>query len=168
MLICISSFAQNAADTADRRFYDDPLDNLVGEWKVTSVAHGSSFSADIDAKWILNHQYLLIHLKSDEIIPWWGVEMEYYAYIGYNHRQNRYTVHGMSIEGDEDLSEGFMYGHRDGNTFKTIAKFGVDTNIVQHFIWRPATKSCNIQSRNEIAGKESDVFLDMKLMGKEP
>jgi len=60
--------------------------------------------------------------------------MEYYECIGYNHYKQRYTTHGMSIEGDEDYSEGFSYGYRNGNDFKTVAKFGSDTNIVQHLL----------------------------------
>ena len=69
----------------------------------------------------------------------------------------------MSIEGDEDLSEGFSYGYRNGNDFKTVAKFGADTNIIQHYTWHPATNTWNIRSVPEINGKEGDVFLDMKL-----
>ncbi|TKK65390.1 hypothetical protein FC093_19975 [Ilyomonas limi] len=167
IIIATTSFAQNTEDTTDHRFHDDLLDHLVGKWNVTSIAHGSPFTSVIDASWILNHQYLVIHLKSNEVIPWWHVQMEYYEYIGYNHYQKRYTVHGMSIEGDEDLSEGFSYGYRNGNDFKTVAKFGADANIVQHFIWHPETNSWNIQSRQEINGKEGDIFLDMKLTAEE-
>ncbi len=162
-LVIITSFAQNTADTTDRRFHDDLLDHLVGKWHDTATAHGSTFTSEIDASWVLNHQYLLIHLKSNEVIPWWHVQMEYYQYIGYNHYQQRYTVHGMSIEGDEDLSEGFYYGYRKGNDFKTVAKFSADTSVVQHLIWQPESKTWLIQSRPEINGKEGELFLDMKL-----
>lgn len=168
IFIVNTTFAQTAEDTADHRFHDDLLNHLVGEWNDTAIAHGSKFTSHVDVKWVLNHQYLLIHLKSHEVIPWWHVQMEYYEYIGYNHYQKRYTVHGMSIEGDEDLSEGFGYGYRNGNDFKTVAKFGADTNIVQHFIWQPATNSWAIQSRPERNGKEGDIFLDMKLTAAKP
>lgn len=163
----ISSFAQNSTDTADGRFHDDLLDHLVGNWHNTSSAHGSKFTSAVDAGWVLNHQYLLVHLKSNEIIPWWGVQMEYYQYIGYNKLKKRYTVHGMSIEGDADLSEGFCYGYRNGNTFKTIAEFSRDTSVVQYLIWQPESKDWRIQSRALIKGKEGEVFLDMKLTKQE-
>src|SRR5258706_4513004 len=93
VLLYISPFAQNSKDTIDGRFHDDLLNHLVGKWNVTAIAHGSMFTSDLDADWVLNHQYLLIHLKSHEIIPWWHVKMEYYEYIGYNHYQKRYTIH---------------------------------------------------------------------------
>lgn len=94
--------------------------------------------------------------------------MEYYQYFGYNHYKQRYTIHGMSIEGDEDLSEGFCYGYRNGNDFKVVAKFGVDTNIVQHILWQPETNTWLIQTRQESNGKESEVFLEMKLTAVKP
>ena len=92
--------------------------------------------------------------------------MEYFEYIGYNHYKQRYTMHGLSIEGDEDISEGFGYGSRNGNDFRTSQKFGVDTAIVQHMIWQPETNTWHIQSRPEINNKEGEVFLDMKLTRK--
>lgn len=162
LLITLSAAAQ-IKDSTDQRFHDDLLDHLAGTWHDTSVAHGSTFTSEVDARWVLNHQYLLIHLKSNEIIPWWGVQMEYYQYIGYNRNKHRYTVHGMSIEGDADESEGFCYGYRSGNTFKTIAKFSTDTSVVQYLTWQPNTKDWRIQSRPLIKGKEGEVFLDMKL-----
>lgn len=162
ILITVTSFSQTKVST-DKRFHDDLLDHLVGNWHDTSVAHGSTFTSEVDASWVLNHQYLLLHLKSNEVVPWWGVQMEYYQYIGYNHYQKRYTVHGMSIEGDEDLSEGFSYGYRNGNEFKTVNKFSKDTSVIQRFIWQPETNSWRIQSAPEINGKEDEIFLDMKL-----
>ncbi|WP_426671505.1 hypothetical protein ACPPVU_09730 [Mucilaginibacter sp. McL0603] len=167
-LIAIQMFAQNKADTISGQFHDDLLDHLVGKWNVTSIAHGSPFTSVIDAKWVLNHQYLHVHLKSNEVIPWWHVQMEYDEFIGYNHNSKRYVVHGMSIEGDEDLSEGFCYGYRTGNEFKVVAKFGVDSLVVQRFTWEPASVSWNIKSNWVIAGKEGEVFLEMKLVAAKP
>ncbi|MEO6721556.1 MAG: hypothetical protein ABIN67_14400 [Ferruginibacter sp.] len=167
-IIFSSATAQNANDTIDRRFHDDLLDHLVGEWHDTAVAHGSTFTSEVEASWVLNHQYLLLHLKSNEVVPWWGVQMEYYQYIGYNHYKHRYTIHGMSIEGDEDLSEGFNYGYRNSNEFKVVAKFGADTNVIQRFNWQPESKSWRIQSTPEIKGKEGEIFLDMKLTAVKP
>jgi hypothetical protein len=167
--IPLNSFAQSAEDTTDGRFHDDLLNHLVGNWDVIAIAHGSRFTSDLEAKWVMNHQHLLIHLKSHEIIPWWHVQMEYEEYIGYSHIQKRYVVHGMSIENyDYDPSEGFCYGYRAGNEFKTVAKFGEDSLIVQRFIWEATSGTWNIKSNWVIAGKEGEVFLDMKLVAAKP
>jgi hypothetical protein len=167
-LLAVAATAQTGNDTTAGRFFDPLLDHLIGNWHDTSVAHEHGFTSEVDVNWVLNHQYVLIHLKSNEVVPWWHVQMEYYQYIGYNHQQQRYTVHGMSIEGDADLSEGFCYGYRDGNEFKVVAKFGADTNIVQRFTWEPGTGTWLVQSRPEIKGREGDVFLTMKLVAVKP
>jgi hypothetical protein len=167
--LSIRAFAQNTQDTTDWRFHDDLLDRLVGKWDVTSVAHGSPFTSALEADWVMNHQHLRIHLKSHEIIPWWHVQMEYEEYIGYSHVSNRYIVHVMSIEGyDYDPSEGFCYGYRTGNEFKTFAKFGSDSLIVQRFNWLPASRTWNIKSTWIINGKEGEVFLELNLVAAKP
>ncbi len=173
-VIATPSSAQSAEDTTDGRFHDDLLNHLVGKWNVTSIAHGKPFTAVVEVDWVMNHQYLHIHLKSNEIVPWFHVPMEFEEFIGYNHNRKRYVVHGMSIEGDEDPFEGFLYGYRTGNEFKTVAKFGVDSLIVQRFSWQTAYRelnrpdSWNIKSVWEIAGKEGEPFLEMQLVAVKP
>ncbi|HEY4323911.1 MAG TPA: hypothetical protein VGN20_07985 [Mucilaginibacter sp.] len=169
IIIAIPTIAQTTENPPGGQFRDDLLDHLVGKWDVTSTAHGSPFTGDLQATWVLNHQYLHIHSMSREIIPWWHVRMEYEVFVGYSHINKRYVVQGMSIEGlDYDPSEGFCYGHRNGNEFKTVAKFGVDSLIVQRYTWEPASGSWNIKSNWVIAGKEGDVFLEMKLITAKP
>ena len=167
-LLYMPLFAQTAEDTTDGRFHDDLLNHLVGKWDVTSIAHGSPFTSALEVDWVMNHQYIRIHLKSHEIIPWFHVQMEYEEFIGYNHSNKRYVVHGMSIRGNEDPSEGLSYAYRTGNEFKTVEKFAADSLIVQRFTWEPASGTWSIKSNWVIAGKEGEVFLDMKLVAAKP
>jgi hypothetical protein len=167
-LITASLFAQKVEDTTDGRFHSDLLNHLVGKWYITSIAHGHPFTSNLEAKWILNHQFLHIHLKSHQVIPWWHVQMEYEEFIGYNPTSKRYVFHGMSIEGGNDPSDGFGFGYRNGNEFKTVGKFGSDSLIVQRFTWIPQSNSWHVTSNWVIAGKEGEVFLDMKLVAVKP
>jgi hypothetical protein len=169
VLFSISSLAQSAQDTSDGRFHDNLLDHLVGKWNVTSVAHGSAFTGVFDINWVLNHQNLHIHFKSNEVIPWWHVQMEFEEYIGYSHKTNRYIAHGMSIEGvDNDPSEGFCYGYRNGNEFKTVSNYGRDSLIVQKLTWQPASGTWSIKTVWMIGGVEGEPFLEMKLVALKP
>ena len=162
--VYLPAFAQAIEDTTDGRFHDDLLNHLVGHWNVTSTAHGSPFTGVFEASWKLNHQFFYFHSKSNEVIPWWKVQMEYEVFIGYNHYAKRYVVHGLSIEGDEDRSEGFAYGYRNGNEFKMLSKFGGDSIISQRYIWEPSSGYWNIKSNLEIGGKVGETFLDMWLV----
>lgn len=53
LFITSSTFAQNAADTINRQFNDNFLDRLVGKWNVTSIAHGITSTAVLEAEWVL-------------------------------------------------------------------------------------------------------------------
>ena len=68
-LIATTSFTQSAEDTVNGQFHDDLLDHLVGKWNITSIAHGFSSTAVLEAEWVLNHKFLHYHLKSNEAIP---------------------------------------------------------------------------------------------------
>jgi hypothetical protein len=161
--------AQNTKDSADGRFHDDLLDHLVGTWNATSVAHDFSSTGVITAGWVLNHQFFHLHFKGNDTIPWWHMPMEFEEYFGYSRAKKRYSVHGMSIEGDADPSEGFGFAYRNGNEFKTVLKMSPDTSIIQRFTWQPATGTWSIQSKEEIGGKEgTEVFLEMKLEAVKP
>ena len=169
--ISITVLAQNKTDTADRRFHDDLLDHLIGTWNVKSVAHGFTSTASITAEWILDHQHMHMHFKGNDIIPWIGGPMEFDYFIGFNHHQNRYIIHGISVFGN-DNDEGFWYGHRTGNELKLIGKpiitSSSDTMNIQRLTWNPETNTWLIQTRPSIHGTEGEVFLDMELTAKEP
>jgi hypothetical protein len=164
ILFATNVFSQNTEDTTDHLFHDDLLNHLVGKWSVTSFAHGSPFTATLEADWVLHHQFLHIHFKGNEVVPWFGVAMEYEEYIGYNHNQHHYVVNGVSIEGVDDY-EGFCYAYRNDNELKLLQKTTTsDTTVIQRMIWEPDSGSWVIQSRPEVNGKEGKIFLDMKLV----
>lgn len=170
-LITSPIFAQNAKDTTNGSFQDDFLDHLVGKWNITSVAHGFSSTATLEAEWVLNHQYLHYRLKSNEVIPWIKMQMEIDCFISYNYSSKRYVVLGMSVFGVDDF-EGFSYGSRNGNELKVVQKGTNEAdpkNIsIQRYTWEPTSNSWTIQSRWAIAGKEGELFLDMKLVAAKP
>ena len=164
-LITSITFAQTTEDTTNGQLHDDLLNHLVGKWNITSVAHGFSSTAVLEAEWVLNHQFLHYHLKSNEAIPWIHMQMEIDCFISYNHNSKPYVVLGMSVFGVDDF-EGFCYGYRNGNELKLIQKGNNETDPtnIQRYTWEPISKSWTIQSRPVISGKEGDVFLEMKLV----
>jgi hypothetical protein len=160
-------FAQNSKDTADGRFHDDFLNHLVGKWDVSLSAHGSDFTMVLEADWVMNHQYLHIHEKSREIVPWIGAPFESEFFIGYNHEHTRYVVHEMTVFGDDGPYEGFCYAYRSNNEIKLIKKWEAnsDTVTIQRFVWEPISTSWHIEMRLEVAGKEGEILVDQKAVG---
>ncbi len=157
------SFAQTAGDST-RRFYDDLLNNFVGKWDVSATVYGQKFTLDREAEWVMDHQYLRIHEKSREVIPWLKVPFERNIFIGYNHHTNRYVVYELTVHGaDGPLQpEGFSYGDRTGNELKIITRNGSEVFITQRFTWEPESKSWRFQGRRVIDGKEQEPHVDQK------
>lgn len=163
--ITTAAFAQNTEDTADGRFHDDLLNHLVGKWNVTATAHDEKFTLHLEADWVMNHQYLHIHFKSHEVVPWLKVPFEGEFFFGYNQENKRYTVHEMTVHGDDGPYEGFCYAYKTGNEFKLMKKHaGSDDITVQRFTWEPQSKSWDINMDVLVNGKEGESLVDMKLV----
>jgi len=165
VLIASAAFAQNAKDSTDGRFHDDLLEHFIGQWNVSGTAHGKFFEhMNLEAEWIVNHQYFRMHMQGTEIVPWLGIPMEVFCFIGYNHSSNHYVVHEISVFGGDEPTEGFCHAYRTGNELKLVHKFlaTADTAIVQRFTWQPASGSWRMASRMEILGKEGEPFLDLQ------
>ena len=160
------AFSQNPEDTTDGLFHDDLLNHLVGKWDVSGVVRGNPFTWNMEAQWVMNHQYLRIDQKSREIVPWLNVRYEGVYFIGYNHSSKRYVVHEMSVKGDGDQTELPYYAYRSGNQLKLVEKWGPgsDTLTVQRFTWEPASGSWHIEGGLVIAGKKELPMSDMKLV----
>src|SRR5947209_3347801 len=66
VLACLPSSlcrAQEPLDGPKRIFKDDLLDNLVGKWQLTRKMKGREQQDTVDVEWILNHQFLRMHMK---------------------------------------------------------------------------------------------------------
>ena len=155
------SFAQTAGDTT-MRFHDDLLNNFVGKWDVSATVHGQKFTLDREAEWVMNHQYLRIHEKSREVIPWLKVPFERTIFIGYNHQSKRYVVYELTVHGADGpfQPEGFSYGDRTGNELKMVLTKGSEVVITQRFAWDPSSKSWHFQGRRVIDGKTQEPHVD--------
>ena len=165
------SVAQNAKDTNDGLFHDDLLEHFVGKWSVSSVAHGKFFEqGDLEARWVMNHQYLRIQLQGVEIVPRLGIPIEVVYFVGYNHNAKRYVVHELSAFGGDHPNGGFCYARRDGNALTLAHKFAAsaDTVMVQRFTWKPDSVSWRMVSHLEISGKAQEPFLDLKAIPAAP
>src|SRR3982751_5634999 len=103
-LLCLNAIGVHAQPGGDTTFTfkDDLLDKLVGTWTVSSVAHGFSSTAVVNARWSFHHQHLYLHFRGNEKIPWLHIPMEFAYYIGYKHSTSKYVVHQVSVFGNDD------------------------------------------------------------------
>jgi hypothetical protein len=117
---------------------------------------------NLDAKWIINHQYLQIHEKGTDTVPFIKMPWEAMILIGYNHNSKRYVFYELTVRGVDEPYEGFSYASRLGNRLKVSSKISPVEFINQYFIWEPTSKSWHLESQLEKAGKEGEAYLDLK------
>jgi hypothetical protein len=127
--------AQEPLDGRHRTFDDELLENLVGEWKLTRQIRGRSVENTATVDWVLNHQFLRVHMKDVQKPS----QYEAMVFIGYDYMSERYVVHWIDVFGGRS-SETLGYGVRNGNSIKFVFEYP-DGPFHNTFTWNPATKT---------------------------
>ena len=76
---------------ASQRF----LDKLAGHWNLTQTVRGTTKENKVEADWVLEHQFLRVHMKDVASPPKYEADV----YIGYDKAKNRYVAHWMDTFG---------------------------------------------------------------------
>lgn len=115
-------------------FRDSLIERLVGDWNLTRSIRGEQLQNVVHAEWILNHQFLQVHMK-DVLVP---PSYEALVLIGYEHGNRRYVAHWCDTFGGRFSAIG--YGTRVGDSIEF--KFAYpDGPFYNTFSWSSETKS---------------------------
>src|ERR1041385_1837462 len=60
---CFYVSGQEPLDGPNRVLRDDLLDELIGNWKLTGKVGNRIVENTVKAEWVLNHQFVLVHMK---------------------------------------------------------------------------------------------------------
>jgi hypothetical protein len=104
----------------------------------------------------MDHQYLRLHEKSREVIPWLKVPFERTIFIGYNHDSKRYLVYELTVHGGDVPSkpEGFSYASRAGNELTIDHMNGATMVGRSRWTWDPQAATWRFQGGRVLDGKE--------------
>jgi hypothetical protein len=116
----VARFRLDARSPAEWR--DDLVEHMAGTWKLQGQIMGRDAHHDVEAEWVLNHQFLRIHEKMDAGAP--GSEKRYEAiwFLGYDPVSERYVLHLLDMFGGR-FSETLGYGVRDGNAVRFVFEY---------------------------------------------
>lgn len=134
LLAAMPVLAQEPADGPKAIFRDAFIDKLVGEWRLMRLIGGREVENTVSADWVLNHQFLRIHMKDVADPP----AYEALVYIGYQHADQRYVVHWLDIYGGKFSAIG--YGKRVGDTIPFVFQYE-DGPFYNTFKWDARTES---------------------------
>ena len=131
-------------DGPDVRFEDPLLDRLAGQWHLTRRIGRRLEENRVKAGWILNHQFLQIHMI-DVKTP---ARYEAMVTIGFDQPNRRYVIHWLDTFGGEFSEKGF--GTREGDSIRFVFQYP-DGLLHNTFTWSEENRTWRslIEQQNE-------------------
>lgn len=131
----ISAFSQSTS------FQDTLLDGLSGHWILQGTIAGRETIHDIDAEWVLGHQYLQFREVSREKDSTGAAAYEATVFIGWDQNVQEYACLWLDVTGGGGLTANaighaprssdqinFLFKGSDGNVFHTNFIYGRDAD----------------------------------------
>lgn len=128
LLFSATAGAQEPADGPKRILRDPFIEQLAGDWQLTRQIRGREVHNTVHAEWVLNHQFLQIHMKDAAHPPTY----EALVYIGYQHADQRYVAHWLDVFGGKFSAIG--YGKRAGDAIEFAFQYD-DGPFFNTFAW---------------------------------
>jgi hypothetical protein len=124
----LAAAGDEPADGPKVIFRDDFIDNLARNWTITRQIRGKEVHNTMTAQWVLNHQFLQLHMKDTADPP----QYEAIILIGYAHADQQYIIHWCDVFGGKFSARG--KGKRSGNSIEF--KFDYDDGpFFNTFTW---------------------------------
>jgi hypothetical protein len=133
-LLPVRSGSQTAAG-----WHDDLVEHLAGKWKLDGAVMGRAAHHDVNAEWLLNHEFLNIREKTSAAAPRSEHPYEASWFLGYDPVSERYVLHLLDVFGGR-FSETLGYGVRTGNELRFVFEYP-DGPFHTSFRWSAQTDS---------------------------
>jgi len=139
VLLILTIAPTHALAQAPPEWKDELVDHMSGNWVLSGQVLGREAHHELQAEWLLNHQFLRLHEKTSHDAP--ASERHYEAiwFLGYDSISDRYVLHLMDIFGTR-YSETLGYGARDGNSIRFVFEYP-EGPFHTTFSWSPETGS---------------------------
>jgi Protein of unknown function (DUF1579) len=143
MAACATKPARPTASTAYARppLQDDFLDDLVGSWRIARSARGKQIENAMDARWVLQHQFVQLHMIDVGTPP----AYEANVLIGFDPAKKQYTAHWCDTFGAGYSAIG--HGARAGDSVEFRFDYD-DGPFFNTFTWHPADRSWTFRGEN--------------------
>jgi hypothetical protein len=120
LLIILVSFSASAQQTT---FQDSSLDRFIGKWVLQGTIAGKETTHDIDAEWVLGHQYVQFHEVSREKNGNGEAMYEAIVFIGWDQPSNQYACLWLDVTGGGGLSaQAIGHAKRNGDKIAFLFK----------------------------------------------
>lgn len=146
---------------APAEWHDDLVEHLAGTWTMSGTVMGKDAHHEVQADWVLNHQFLRIHEKTSASAPKDEHPYEAFWFLGYDPDKKQYVMHLMDVFGGT-YSETLGYGTRDGDQIRFLFDYP-DGPFRTVYQWSPAAGTWEwVMDQKGKSGKWTP-FADLKL-----
>jgi hypothetical protein len=75
------------------------LDAMTGKWVLSGTIMGKQTTHDVQADWVLNHQFVRIHEVSREKTAAGAPQYDAWIFVGWDDTQKLYVIHWLDVYG---------------------------------------------------------------------
>lgn len=119
---------------------DALLDAMTGKWVLTGTVRGKPTTHDVEADWVLNHQFVRLHEVSREKTAAGAPQYDAWIFVGWDDTQKLYIIHWLDVYGGGYSGRG--KGKRDGNSIPFLFHYENDNTDFQNtFVWDEKAKT---------------------------
>jgi hypothetical protein len=134
LLICMPLSGQEAG------FHDDLLDRLAGEWVMTGIIAGQEITHDLEARWVLGHNYIRMYELSRERDENGNPAYEAIVFIGRDDVRGGYACMWLDITGAGGLrGDALGNARRDGDRLPFVFRDPAGGTIYNTFSYDSET-----------------------------
>jgi hypothetical protein len=139
-------------DGPKARFEDDFISRLEGSWRLTRKIRGTEVENEVTAAWVLNHQFLQLHMKDVKDPP----AYEAIVLIGFIHATREYVAHWVDTFGGKFSAIG--RGSRAGNSVEFRFDYP-DAPFFNTFTWNPELKQWTFRGESQDTNGRRTLFM---------
>lgn len=144
---------------------DPLLDHMTGNWILQGTVTGTETTHDVDADWVLRHEYVRIHETSREKNAQGQPLYEAIVFIGWDTASSQYTCLWLDTTGGNGLSrDAIGHGKRNGDEISFFFE-SKDGNFHTTFAYYKSDDTWRWIMDNDMSGKLSP-FARLKLARK--
>jgi len=159
VLFCCSLSAESGMPPAPAAL----LHHLTGTWVLQGTIAGKTTTHDVEAAWVLNHEYLQLHETSREKSAGGGAAYEAIIYIGWDAKAQQYVCLWLDSTSGEGLSSGIMArANQAGDSIPFVFKLSASDQIHTTFSYDKSADTWHWTIDNVVGG-QTKRFADVKL-----
>ncbi|MGB2635195.1 MAG: hypothetical protein WAM58_14800 [Candidatus Acidiferrum sp.] len=135
---------------------DALLDHMTGAWTLQGTLAGHETTHDVEAEWVLNHEYVRLHETSREKNAQGQPAYEAIVFLEWDEARSQYNCLWLDSTSGGGLSaQGIAHGKRNGDEILFLFKGADGSNFYTTFVYDKSSDTWRWVMDGEAHGKRT-------------